>query len=72
MIRFIENLLGENWRTSLWGGIMLIALAINQTPTIIDFLPDNAEAWVRGISGIIVVASGLKFVSAAKDGSADR
>ncbi len=71
MIRFIENLLGENWRTSLWGGIMLIALAINQTPTIIDFLPDNAEAWVRGISGIIVIASGLKFVSEAKDRSVD-
>jgi cytochrome c biogenesis protein CcdA len=67
MLRFIENLLGDNWRTSLWGGIMLIALAINQTPTIIDFLPDNAEGWVRGISGLIVVASGLKFVSAAKD-----
>jgi hypothetical protein len=46
---------------------MLVALAVNQTPTIIDFLPDDAEAWVRGISGIIVMASGLKFVSEAKD-----
>lgn len=71
MIRFIENLLGENWRTSFWGGIMLIALAVNQTPTIIEFLPDNAEAWVRGISGLIVVASGFKFVGAAKDRTVD-
>jgi len=67
MTRFLENVLGENWRTSFWGGVMLAALAINQAPTIIEFLPDNIEAWVRGISGIIVMASGLKFVSAAKD-----
>jgi hypothetical protein len=67
MSKFFENVLGDNWRTTFWGGVMLVALAINQTPTIIDFLPDNIEAWVRGISGIIVMASGLKFVSAAKD-----
>jgi hypothetical protein len=67
MIKFTENILGENWRTSLWGGIMLIALAINQAPTIIDFLPDDAKAWVRGISGLIVIASGLKFAGSAKD-----
>lgn len=67
MINLMESILGKNWRTSLWGGIMLIALAINQAPTIIDFLPDGAEVWVRGISGLIVIASGLKFAGSAKD-----
>lgn len=67
MIKKIEEIFGENWRTTLWGSVMLVALAVNQTPTIIEFLPDDAEAWVRGISGIIVMASGLKFVSEAKD-----
>lgn len=69
MIKKIEELFGENWRTTLWGSVMLVALAVNQTPTIIEFLPDDAEAWVRGISGIIVMASGLKFVNEAKDKS---
>ncbi len=67
MSQFFEELLGRNWRTSLWGSIMLIALAVNQTPTIIDFLPDEAEVWVRGISGIIVIVSGMKFAVEAKD-----
>ena len=67
MQNLIEEVLGSNWRTTLWGGIMVVSLAINQAPTIIDFLPDDIEAWVRGISGIIVMASGLKFVSHAKD-----
>lgn len=67
MTKFLESILGENWRTSLWGGIMLTALAINQAPTIIDFLPGDVRAWVRGISGLIVIASGLKFAVSAKD-----
>ena len=66
----LEEILGSNWRTTLWGGIMTLALAINQAPTIINFLPDNAEVWVRGISGLIVVASGIKFAAAARDKSA--
>lgn len=66
----LEEILGSNWRTTLWGGIMTLALAINQAPTIINFLPDNAEVWVRGISGLIVVASGIKFAAAAQDKSA--
>ena len=67
MVKFIESILGENWRTSLWGGIMLAALAINQAPTMIDFLPDDVRAWIRGISGLLVIASGLKFAASAKD-----
>jgi len=67
MSKFLEEIFGADWRTTIWGSIMLIALAINQTPTIIDFLPDAAETWIRGISGILVIASGLKFVSETKD-----
>ena len=67
MQNIIEEYLGKNWRTTLWGGIMMAALAINQAPTVIDFLPDDIEAWVRGISGLIVIASGMKFVVEAKD-----
>ncbi len=67
MQNILEEILGKNWRTTFWGGIMLASLAINQAPTVIDFLPDNIEIWVRGISGIIVLASGLKFVVEAKD-----
>ncbi|HAX49372.1 MAG TPA: hypothetical protein PK605_01690 [Ignavibacteria bacterium] len=69
MQNIIEEILGKNWRTTIWGGIMMVALAINQAPTIIDFLPDDIEAWVRGISGLIVVASGIKFAAVAKDKS---
>lgn len=67
MIKIMEEIFGTNWRTTLWGGIMTLALAINQAPTIIEFLPDNIEVWVRGISGLLVVAAGVKFASAARD-----
>ena len=67
MSNFFENIFGENWRTTLWGGIMLFDLAVNQTPTVIDFLPDDIEFWVRGISGLIVIVSGMKFAGEAKD-----
>lgn len=66
MIKLIEEIFGSNWRTTLWGGIMTIALAINQAPTIIEFLPDDTEVWVRGISALIVIAAGLKFSASAK------
>lgn len=66
MRKKIEEIFGENWRTTLWGGVMTIALAINQAPTIIDFLPDNVEVWVRGISALLVVAAGMKFAASAK------
>lgn len=66
MIKKLEEIFGVNWKTTLWGGIMTFALAINQAPTIIDFLPDNAEVWVRGISGLLVVAAGMKFAASAK------
>ena len=67
MIKIMEEIFGANWRTTLWGGIMTLALAINQAPTIINFLPDIAEVWIRGISGLLVVASGIKFAAAARD-----
>ncbi len=66
MIKILEEIFGANWRTTLWGGVMTIALAINQAPTIIDFLPDNIEVWVRGISALLVVAAGMKFAASAK------
>ena len=66
MIKLIEEIFGSNWRTTIWGGIMTVALAINQAPTVIEFLPDNIEVWVRGISGLIVIAAGLKFSASAK------
>ena len=66
MIKLIEEIFGANWRTTIWGGVMTIALAINQAPTVIDFLPDNIEVWVRGISGLIVIAAGIKFAVVAK------
>ena len=66
MIKLIEEIFGANWRTTIWGGVMTIALAINQAPTVIEFLPDNIEVWVRGISGLIVIAAGLKFAAVSK------
>lgn len=66
MIKFLEEIFGTNWRTTIWGSVMTLALAINQAPTIIDFLPDNIEVWVRGISGLLVVAAGMKFAASAK------
>lgn len=71
MQNLIEELLGKNWRTTLWGGIMLVALAINQAPTIINFLPDDIETWVSRYYGIIVMAAGMKFVSHTKDRAID-
>jgi hypothetical protein len=62
----LERIFGKNWQTSFWGGLMLIAMAINQAPTIIEFLPDNTEAWVRGVSGILALAFGGKFVAVSK------
>ncbi len=48
---------------------MALALAINQAPAVIDFLPDNIEAWVKGISALLAVAAGIKFAVSAKDKS---
>ena len=64
---FIEKWLGKNFKTSFWGGLTLIAVAINQAPTIIDFLPDSIEVIVRGISAVIAIICGIKFVSNTKD-----
>ena len=63
----IEEIFGKSWRTTLWGGVMMVSLAINQAPTVIDFLPDDIEVWVRGISGLIVIASGMRFAAVARD-----
>lgn len=64
---WIETWLGKNFKTSFWGGLTILAVAINQAPTIIDFLPDNIKAIVRGISGLIAVLCGIQFVSNTKD-----
>ncbi|MCC6865770.1 MAG: hypothetical protein IT280_06370 [Ignavibacteria bacterium] len=66
MKNLLEEIFGINWRTTIWGGIMTLALAINQAPTVVNFLPDNIEVWVRGISGLIVIAAGIKFAVTAK------
>lgn len=64
--QILEKWFGKNWATSVWGGLMLIALAVNQAPTIIEFLPDTTEVWVRGVSGVLVMAFGFKFVAESK------
>jgi threonine/homoserine/homoserine lactone efflux protein len=67
MNNFFESLFGSNWRTTLWGSLMAAAIAIYQAPQLADFLPEDIAKWVKGISGILVVASGIKFAYESKD-----
>lgn len=65
----MTKLFGANWRTSLWGYITLICAAIVAVPTVIDFLPDSIENYVRGFAGLIALVSGGAFVRNVKDKS---
>src|SRR5437868_6376193 len=62
----MKKLLGANWQTTLWGGIFAVSTAIAASPTLVSFLPERAQNYVRGFAGIIVAASGVKFAIEAK------
>jgi hypothetical protein len=67
MNNILSKLIGANWRTSLWGGITLISVTIATTPSIVAFLPDSIEGYVKGIAGLIAFASGGAFLANVKD-----
>jgi len=62
----MSKLFGANWQTTLWGGIFALSTAIATSPALVEFLPDAIEGWVRGLAGVIVAVSGLKFAKEAK------
>lgn len=62
----MNKILGANWETTLWGGIFALSAAIAASPTLIAFLPDSIEGYVRGFAGLVVAGSGLKFAVEAK------
>lgn len=66
-ISLLEKIFGENWKTTLWGGVTGLAFAIAAYPDSVAFLPDNIEGYVKGIAGLISLATGTKFLNHVAD-----
>lgn len=59
--RLLIYLFGESYKTTVWGGIQQLAMAIFIAPMIIDFIPDElTKRYVQGIAGLISVVAGVK------------
>lgn len=66
-ISFLEKYFGENWRTTFWGGITGVAMAIAAYPDSVAFLPDNIEGYIKGFAGLITLVTGGKFLTHIAD-----
>lgn len=66
-VSFLEKIFGENWRTTVWGGITGLAVAIAAYPDSVAFLPDDIEGYVKGIAAFISLYTGGKFLSKTAD-----
>lgn len=66
-MKFLESLFGPNWRTTLSGGITVLASAIYSTPALVSFLPPSWQSAVTGIAGLISVLAGGTFAAVSKD-----
>jgi hypothetical protein len=71
MKNMLSKLFGPNWRSSTSGIATVIAvttaIAIHSDPSLVAFLPDQAETYIVGISKLIAVVSGIIFALTVKD-----
>jgi hypothetical protein len=67
----LSKIFGTNWRSSSSGIATVVAvttaIAIHSDPTLVAFLPDNAEVYITGISKLVAVVSGIIFALTVKD-----
>jgi len=71
MKNMLSKLFGPNWRSSTSGIATVIAvttaIAIHSDPSLVAFLPDQAESYIIGISKLVAVVSGIIFALTVKD-----
>jgi hypothetical protein len=71
MKNMLSKLFGPNWRSSSSGIATVVAvttaIAIHSDPSLIAFLPDQAEVYITGIAKLIAVVSGIIFALTVKD-----
>ena len=71
MKTMLSKIFGPNWRSSSSGIVTVVAvctaIAIHSDPSLVAFLPDNAEVYITGISKLIAVVSGIVFALTVKD-----
>lgn len=67
----LQILLGSHFRSTSWGLITIVAIVmgwvINETPTLVSFLPDQAEVYVVGISHLVAAVSSVFFALSCAD-----
>ena len=71
MKHMLSKLFGANWRSSASGIATVIAvttaITIHSDPSLVSFLPDQAEVYIVGISKLVAVVSGIIFALTVKD-----
>ena len=71
MKTMLSKIFGPNWRSSSSGIATVVAvctaIAIHSDPSLVAFLPDNAEAYILGIAKLIAVVSSVIFALTVKD-----
>ena len=71
MKTMLSKIFGPNWRSSSSGIATVVAvctaIAIHSDPSLIAFLPDNAEVYILGIAKLVAVVSGIIFALTVKD-----
>ena len=71
MKTMLSKIFGPNWRSSSSGIATVVAvctaIAIHSDPSLVAFLPDQAEVYITGIAKLIAVVSGIVFALTVKD-----
>lgn len=71
MKTMLSKIFGANWRSSSSGIATVVAvttaIAIHSDPTLVAFLPDQAEIYILGIAKLVAVVSGIIFALTVKD-----
>ena len=71
MKTMLSKIFGPNWRSSSSGIVTVVAvctaIAIHSDPSLVTFLPDQAEIYILGISKLVAVVSGIVFALTVKD-----
>jgi len=71
MINMLSKLFGPNWRSSSSGIATVVAvttaIAIHSDPSLIAFLPDQAEVYLTGIAKLVAIVFGVVFALTVKD-----
>jgi hypothetical protein len=50
----LEKLLGKSWRTTLCGALGVLLFTVHESPSLIEFLPDQIESTVLSVTKLAV------------------